>query len=427
MKSSLSIEVINLSKKYRLGTIGMSSLREDLSKWWGRKKSSNHSLDSLEHPKLDQSRINENGDFLALNGLNFSVSQGEVIGIIGANGSGKSTLLKILSRITEPSLGKVHIRGKVASLLEVGTGFHPELTGRENIYINGAILGMSRKEVNSKLDEIVDFSGVGNFIETPIKRYSSGMKVRLGFSVAAHLEPDILIIDEVLAVGDAEYQEKCFEKLREAQNKGKTILIVSHIMNTICSLCEKVIYLNKGKIDEYGDTEKVVTKYISSTHSKESEKSFGKKECGDEYITCLNIKVIDKNKQRRKIFGWNEKIGVLIKYKVEKLNNNQTPHITVINEKGEIIFVSIANQTNIPKKLGVYESIVYIPEKLLNQGDYYLNIGIINLTPRIQHVNVKKILYFKIVEDVNKREFKYKNKMPGIILPELNWKTKCIG
>ena len=180
MKSSLSIEVINLSKKYRLGTIGMSSLREDLSKWWGRKKSSKHSLDSLEHPKLDQSRINENGDFLALDGLNFSVSQGEVIGIIGANGSGKSTLLKILSRITEPSLGKAHIRGKVASLLEVGTGFHPELTGRENIYINGAILGMSRKEVNQKYDEIVEFSGVGDFLDTPVKRYSSGMTIRLG-------------------------------------------------------------------------------------------------------------------------------------------------------------------------------------------------------------------------------------------------------
>jgi ABC-type sugar transport system ATPase subunit len=230
----------------------------------------------------------------------------------------------------------------------------------------------------------------------------------------------------VLAVGDAEYQEKCFEKLKDAKNKGKTILIVSHIMNTICSLCEKVIYLNKGKIDEYGDTEKVVTNYISSTYSQESEKSFDEKECGDEYITCLNIKVVDKNKKRRKIFEWHEKIGVSIKYKVEKLNNNQTPHITVVNEKGEIIFVSIANETKIPKKLGIYETIVYIPEKLLNQGDYYLNIAIINLTPRIQHINIKKVLYFKIVEDVNKREFKYRNKMPGVLLPELNWKTECI-
>ena len=426
MNNDIAIKVTNLAKKYRLGAIGISSLREDLSRWL--KHNSRNISNKAEETStyIDQSRIINESEFWALNNLNFQIPKGAVIGLIGANGSGKSTLLKILSRITEPTKGEVKIRGKVASLLEVGTGFHPELSGRENIYLNGATLGMTKKEVDSKFDEIVDFSGVSNFIETPIKRYSSGMKVRLGFSVAAHLEPDILIIDEVLAVGDAEYQEKCFEKLKDAKNKGKTILIVSHIMNTICSLCEKVIYLNKGKIDEYGSTEKVVTKYISSTHSQESEKSFGEKECGDEYITCLNIKVVDKNKQRRKIFKWHEKIGVSIKYKVEKLNNNQTPHITVVNEKGEIIFVSIANETKIPKKLGIYETIVYIPEKLLNQGDYYLNIAIINLTPRIQHINIKKVLYFKIVEDVNKREFKYRNKMPGVLLPELNWKTECI-
>ena len=220
MNSSLAIEATNLSKKYRLGTIGMSSLREDLSRWWRRKHACELDVKKESNAGIELSRMINDSEFWALHDLNFRIPKGEVVGLIGANGSGKSTLLKILSRITEPSSGQVKVRGKVASLLEVGTGFHPELTGRENIYINGAILGMTRREVTDKFDEIVEFAGVSDFIDTPIKRYSSGMTVRLGFAVAAHLDPDILIVDEVLAVGDAEFQKKCLGKMEDISNNG---------------------------------------------------------------------------------------------------------------------------------------------------------------------------------------------------------------
>ena len=238
MDSSLAIEVKNLSKKYRLGTIGMSSLREDLSRWWKRKDAHNLDIKREKTAGIEQSRMINDSEFWALHDLNFQIPKGEVVGLIGANGSGKSTLLKILSRITEPTEGEVQIRGKVASLLEVGTGFHPELTGRENVYVNGAILGMTRREVEVKFDEIVDFAGISEFIDTPIKRYSSGMTVRLGFAVAAHLDPDILIVDEVLAVGDLRFQNQCIKQMQKIANSGKTVLFVSHQMTTIENLCK---------------------------------------------------------------------------------------------------------------------------------------------------------------------------------------------
>jgi len=268
MDSSLAIVATNLSKKYRLGTIGMSSLREDLSRWWGRKKQNASTKTNTSTAGIDQSRMINDFEFWALHDLNFEIQRGEVIGLIGANGSGKSTLLKILSRITEPSEGEVKIRGKVASLLEVGTGFHPELTGRENVYINGAILGMTRKEVDRKFDEIVDFAGVADFIETPIKRYSSGMTVRLGFAVAAHLDPDILIVDEVLAVGDAAFQKKCLGKMEDISTQGRTIIFVSHQLPMIEALCNRSYLLDKGQCTRVGSTKEVIDFYISSLNTK---------------------------------------------------------------------------------------------------------------------------------------------------------------
>ena len=260
MHSSLVVEVKNLSKKYRLGTIGMTSLRDDLNRWWGRKKQNAQNKRISDNAGIDQSRMINDSEFWALHHLNFQITQGEVIGLIGANGSGKSTLLKILSRITEPTEGEVKIRGKVASLLEVGTGFHPELTGRENIYINGAILGMSRREVNASLDEIIEFAGVSDFIDTPIKRYSSGMSVRLGFAVAVHLNSEILIVDEVLAVGDANFQKSCIKKMRQiAEDEGRTIIFVSHNMAMIENLCSRVILLNKGLLSREGRTSQVIS------------------------------------------------------------------------------------------------------------------------------------------------------------------------
>lgn len=255
------IEVSNLSKQYRLGKVGTGSLHHDLNRWW-------HRIRGREDPYLRVGEVNNRSekagsDYVwALRDIGFSVRPGEVLGIIGRNGAGKSTLLKILSRITAPTTGSITLRGRVASLLEVGTGMHPELTGRENIYLNGAILGMRKKEIDRKLDAIVDFAGVERYLDTPVKRYSSGMHVRLGFAVAAHLEPDILIVDEVLAVGDAEFQKKCIGKMQDVSSQeGRTVLFVSHQLQSIVNLCSRVLVLKEGSGYFDGDVREGISHY----------------------------------------------------------------------------------------------------------------------------------------------------------------------
>lgn len=259
MKPALKIE--GVSKQYRLGRVGASSLRDDVQRLWARiQRSPNPFLSRGE--VNDRTKKTEEAYVWALKDINFTVNPGEVLGIIGKNGAGKSTLLKILSRITAPTTGKIEVNGRMASLLEVGTGFHPELTGRENIYLNGAILGMRRAEIKSKFDEIVDFSGVERYIDTPVKRYSSGMYVRLAFAVAAHLEPEILVIDEVLAVGDFEFQKKCLGKLEEVSGKaGRTVLFVSHNMTAVQTLCSRAVLLERGKIDAVGNPNEIISRY----------------------------------------------------------------------------------------------------------------------------------------------------------------------
>ncbi|HNP23906.1 MAG TPA: polysaccharide ABC transporter ATP-binding protein [Panacibacter sp.] len=262
--SSTVISVEHLSKQYRLGTVGRKSLKDDLNRWY-------HRMRGEEDPFL---KIGEENDrsvkgateyVWALQDISFDVQQGEVLGIIGKNGAGKSTLLKILSKITSPTTGEARIKGRIASLLEVGTGFHGELSGRENIFLNGAILGMNKREIRGKLDAIIDFAGVERYIDTPVKRYSSGMYVRLAFAVAAHLEPDIIIVDEVLAVGDAEFQEKCLGKMKDVSEKdGRTVLFVSHNMGAIQSLCEKCLLLKNGRVQLIGSISDVVSSYIES-------------------------------------------------------------------------------------------------------------------------------------------------------------------
>ncbi len=257
---NIVLQVQNLSKQYRLGTVGTGTLSHDLNKWW-------HQLRGKEDPYLKLGTVNDRtkvgGDYVwALNDVNFEVQKGEVLGIIGKNGAGKSTLLKLLSQITTPTKGQINIKGRVASLLEVGTGFHPELTGRENIYLNGAILGMTKSEIRSKIDEIIDFSGCAKYIDTPVKRYSSGMMVRLGFAVAAHLEPEILVIDEVLAVGDAEFQNKCIGKMQDVSKSGRTVLFVSHNMESVSRLCTRGLIIDKGTVSFSGDVSTCVAKYF---------------------------------------------------------------------------------------------------------------------------------------------------------------------
>ncbi len=256
------ISVEHLTKQYDLGIIGTGTLTRDLERWWARAR---HKPDPYSLVGTDADNSWLQGSILALNDISFTVHQGEALGIIGKNGAGKSTVLKILSRVTAPTSGVAKVKGRIGSLLEVGTGFHPELTGRENIFLNGAILGMKKDEVMRKFDEIVDFSGVEQFIDTPVKRYSSGMYVRLAFAVAAHLEPEILIVDEVLAVGDAEFQRKCLGKMGSVSEDGRTVLFVSHNMIAMQSLCERVILLKSGKIEQDGSADQVISTYLAET------------------------------------------------------------------------------------------------------------------------------------------------------------------
>ncbi len=270
---SAVIKVENLSKQYRLGQVGTGTISHDVNRWW-------HKIRGKEDPYLKIGESNDRtvkgeSDYVwALKDINFEVQQGEVLGIIGRNGAGKSTLLKILSRTTAPTTGSVKIKGRVASLLEVGTGFHPELSGRDNIFLNGAILGMTRREIQSKFDEIVDFAGVERYIDTPVKRYSSGMYVRLAFAVAAHLEPEILIVDEVLAVGDAEFQKKCLGKMRDVSvNQGRTVLFVSHNMASVKNLCNRGLFLSNAKLTLDSSIEKSIEEYFLSNNELRDESS----------------------------------------------------------------------------------------------------------------------------------------------------------
>ncbi len=259
--SNSIIEVENVSKLYKLGSLGTGTFSHDLNNWWQKKiKKKDSSI--LHGDKNDRSLKNESGYTWSLKDINFSIEEGEIFGVIGKNGAGKSTLLKILSKITKPTTGQIKIDGRIASLLEVGTGFHPELTGRENIFLNGAILGMKRQEIKKKFEEIVDFSGIGKYIDTPVKKYSSGMYVRLGFAIAANLEPDILIVDEVLAVGDAEFQAKCIGKMKDVSMKqGRTVMFVSHNISAVKQLCTKGILLEHGETKIIAGIKEVIRQY----------------------------------------------------------------------------------------------------------------------------------------------------------------------
>ena len=265
MSKNIILDIDNVSKQYRLGEVGTGTLQHDIKRWWAN-------ISGKEDPYLKIGEANDrtqkgSSDYVwALKDINFQVEQGQAVGIIGRNGAGKSTLLKLLSRVTKPTTGTIKYKGRIASLLEVGTGFHPEMTGRENIYLNGAILGMSRKEISRKFDEIVDFAGVERYIDTPVKRYSSGMYVRLAFAVAAHLESEILIVDEVLAVGDAEFQKKCLGKMGDVtKGEGRTVLFVSHNISAVKILCQSGVYMKNGTLDYVGEIEDTISRYLIDT------------------------------------------------------------------------------------------------------------------------------------------------------------------
>lgn len=286
----LALKAENISKLYRLGQVGTGTLSHDLNRFW-------HQIRGKEDPYLrigeanDRSQKGDSEYVWSLKDINFEIEQGDAVGIIGRNGAGKSTLLKLLSKVTKPTTGQIHTRGRIASLLEVGTGFHPEMTGRENVYLNGAILGMTRKEITRKFDEIVDFSGVERYIDTPVKRYSSGMYVRLAFAVAAHLESEILIVDEVLAVGDAEFQKKCLGKMGDVtKGEGRTVLFVSHNMAAVSSLCNTGIYLKEGCLINSGNMQNIISEYLSDGIQLNTSSSW-EGDAGDENISIFDTKI----------------------------------------------------------------------------------------------------------------------------------------
>lgn len=310
-EQELVLKVDNVKKKYRLGVIGGGTLQGDLQSWWAR-------IRGKEDPnsKIGDDPTAPNGSFMALKGISFEVRKGERLGIIGGNGAGKSTTLKILSRVTAPTEGTVYIQGRISSMLEVGTGFHPELTGRENIYLNGAILGMSHQEVDRKMEDIIEFSECRQFIDTPVKRYSSGMYVKLAFSVAAHLDSEILIMDEVLAVGDMKFQQKCLKKMREvADNEGRTVLYVSHNMNTIRQLCNRCIVLQKGEVIYDGDVEEAIQLYLGNEkESLQNSYDLQQLERPENSLNLISMTKLDFINKEKCVYLNNEKINFLVNW-----------------------------------------------------------------------------------------------------------------
>ena len=306
------IEFDNVGKQYVLGTIGTGTLSQDLNRWWAR-------IRGKEDPFLkigevnDRTKKGESNFVWALKDINFSVDEGDVVGIIGKNGAGKSTLLKILSRVTSPTVGTIKVKGRIASLLEVGTGFHPEMTGRENIYMNGTIMGMTKTEIDRKLDEIVDFAGVEKYLDTPVKRYSSGMMVRLGFAIAAHLEPEILVVDEVLAVGDAEIQKKAIGKMQDvSKGEGRTVLFVSHNMAAVRSLCKKGIVMKNGGIDSIGDITSAIERYLKNNDDAENVNIIDSVKCLKSTLHIESVEINETSKTHSIIRNGQEKLKVRI-------------------------------------------------------------------------------------------------------------------
>jgi len=410
----------NISKQYRLGQVGTGTLSHDLNRWW-------HSIRGKEDPYLKIGDTNDRStkgtsDYVwALQDINFEVERGEVLGIIGKNGAGKSTLLKILSKVTAPTTGSIKSRGRIASLLEVGTGFHGEMTGRENIFLNGAILGMTKKEIASKLDEIIDFSGCERYIDTPVKRYSSGMTVRLAFAVAAFLEPEILVIDEVLAVGDAEFQKKAIGKMQDiSKGEGRTVLFVSHNMAAVETLCTRVISMKNGIIVGNGLPTKTISDYLQSSSFSERKISFDSIE---EAKGNENIRILYAAIENASVSNTNEAIDVTsaIDFRIKIVNQTNQERISVGYDlrtiKGDVVFGS---GDKFDCSLGaIIELTCQIPANFLNDDVYQIHVYF--------HTNEMRGLFSDTelltfeVKDV-KRESGYLGKVNGFIRPQLNWK-----
>lgn len=368
--STPMIEVEQLSKLYYLGKIGTGSLRQELKRWWVQ------NVLRKQDPFFAGDNNQSNTEYLwALRDVSFEVMEGEAFGIIGKNGAGKSTLLKILSRVVRPTQGVVKGRGRINSLLEIGTGFHDELTGRENIYLNGYFLGMGRHEIHQKFDEIVEFSGVGRFLDTPVKRYSSGMYVRLAFAVAAHLEPDILIVDEVLAVGDADFQKKCLGKMNDASRKeGRTILFVSHNMQAVNNLCKRAMHLQQGKVVNIGQADRVVTAYLGGIQQNAMVQEWENTQSapGNDIVRVRKVELVPQLPDDNHPIDIRTPLTLNFEFTNFQERINLVTGIHLFTRSGECIF----DVSSSPKEYtaGIIRGTCTIPGNFLNDGSYYISI-----------------------------------------------------
>ena len=367
----------------------------------------------------------------ALKGVSFKVEEGEILGIIGINGAGKSTLLKILSRITPPTLGRAEIRGRVVSLLEVGTGFHQELTGRENVYLNGTILGMTKREVDRTFDEIVDFSGVEKFLDTPVKRYSNGMRVRLAFAVAAHLEPEILIVDEVLAVGDAAFQRKCINKMQDVGQQGRTVLFVSHMMPAITRLCKRCILLREGRIVADGPSHQVVSTYLSEGTGTSAAREWtdrGTAPSGD-VARLWAVRVKTEEGRITESIDIRRAVAIEMEYEVLKAGHVLLPHFRLFNEAGINVFETLDQDPawrGRPRPQGHYVSSVSIPGNLLAEGTLFVDCHLITLNPVTQQCSRHQAVAFQVIDNIEGDSARgdWAGHLAGAVRPLLEWTTK---
>lgn len=416
-----AIKIKHVGKRYRIGGLhpGYMTFREMLG-------------GVVTAPFKKRKDGNGQQTLWALSDINLEIGQGELVGIIGHNGAGKSTLLKILSRVTKPTTGEVELFGRIGSLLEVGTGFHPDLTGRENIYLSGAILGMRRAEIDRKFDEIVAFSELEKFIETPVKWYSSGMYVRLAFSVAAHLEPEILMMDEVLAVGDAAFQQKCLDKMHEIRQQGRTILFVSHDMTAITRLCKRVVLLEKGEVTFDGEPREVVKRYLSSSWKTGALREWNNQQGapGDHVVRLRRVRVRAEDGATVSVVDIQEPFGIELTYDVLEDDHALVPVIEFYNEEGTELFSThdtSADWRRRSRQRATYRSTVWIPGNLLAEGSFVGNVAIMSHFPAtILHAHERKAIAFQVIDSPSRDSARgdYVGPMPGVMRPLLNWTTE---
>ena len=419
-----AIQIWGLGKQYRLGRRdSYQTLRETISESVSR---------PLRALKRSHSRENNGADtFWALKDVSFDVKQGEVLGVIGRNGAGKSTLLKIISRITSPTTGAVDVNGRVGSLLEVGTGFHPELTGRENVYLSGAILGMKRAEIVKKFDEMVAFAEIERFVDTPVKHYSSGMYLRLAFAVAAHLEPEILLVDEVLAVGDVRFQRKCIEKMQDVGQHGRTILFVSHNMPAIARLCRNAVLFEEGILKQFGPAVDVVGSYLQAGLGTTSVREWTDRERmpGTDAVRLRAIRIRDAEGELADAVDIRRPVGVELEYDVLRPGHILLPHYVMHNAHGVIVFVGFDQDPvwrGRPRPVGRYRSIGWIPANLLSEGVMLVGPAIRSLEPNILHFYERDAVGFQVVDHpgADTARGDYPDAIPGVVRPLMVWSTQ---